>query len=108
MRRGELYRKYKPLGDTKQHRVFVVVSRQTLIGTRYSAVICAPIFTEGQGISTQVRVGIPEGLKHDSWIHCDGLTSVQKSELTQFIGSLSTQKLAEVDRAMLMALDIRT
>ena len=106
MRRGELYRLYKPPGDTKQHRVFVIVSRQILIDTRYSTVVCAPVYSEGQGMSTQVRVGVHEGLKHDSWIQCDGLISVPKSELTHYVGSLSATKLTELDHALAMALDL--
>ena len=107
MRRGELYRLHHPPGDAKQYRVFVIVSRQSVIDTRFSTVICAPVFTEGQGMSTQVRVGIDEGLKHDSWIQCDGLTSIRKSDLRHYIGSLSMNKLAELDRALAMALDLR-
>lgn len=106
MRRGELYRLHNPPGDPKQHRVFVIVSRQSIIDTRFSTLICAPVFTEGQGMSTQIRIGIDEGLKHDSWIQCDGLTSIRKIELRQYIGSLSRQKLAEVDRALAIALDL--
>jgi mRNA interferase MazF len=107
MRRGELYRLHHPPGDPKQHRVFVIVSRQSIIDTRFSTVICAPVFTEGQGMSTQIPVGIDEGLKHDSWIQCDGLTSIRKSELRQYVGSLSARKLIDLDRALAMALDLR-
>lgn len=107
MRRGELYRLQNPPGDPKRFRLFVVVSRQFLIESRFSTVICAPVFTEGHGASTQVRIGINEGLKHESWIQCDGLTSIRKSELRQYVGSLSPQKLTEMDRALVMALDIR-
>jgi mRNA interferase MazF len=46
-------------------------------------------------------------MKHDSWIQCDGLTSVRRNELTRYVGSLSNEKLAEVDRALAMALDLR-
>ena len=106
MRRGELYRLHNPPSDPKQYRVFVVVSRQSLIETRFSTVICAPVFTEGQGMLTQVRIGIDEGLKHESWIQCDGLTSLRKSELRQYVGSLSQSKVAELDRALMMALDL--
>src|SRR5438093_1873100 len=56
VKRGELYRVRKPGGDPKQHRVFVLVSRQVLIDSRFSTVICAPVFTNGQGLSTQVAV----------------------------------------------------
>jgi len=107
MHRGELYRVYKPSGDTKQNRVFVIVSRQALIDARFPKVICAPIHTNGSGLSTQVSVGPNEGLKHESWILCDDLTSILKSALTQYTGSLSPEKLAEVDRALAMALDLR-
>jgi mRNA interferase MazF len=106
MRRGELYRLHNPPGDPKHYRVFVVVSRQSIVDTRFSTLICAPVFSEGQGLSAQVRIGIEEGLKHDSWIHCDGLTSIRKSDLRNYVGSLSRQKLAELDRALCMALDL--
>jgi mRNA-degrading endonuclease toxin of MazEF toxin-antitoxin module len=37
---------------------------------------------------------------------CDNLVSMRKSELTNYVGSLSTPKLAELDRALKMALDL--
>ena len=106
MRRGELYRVFKPAGDSKQFRVFAVVSRSTLILSRFSTVICAPVFTSGEGLSTQVMVGTDEGLKHPSWIMCDNLVSVRKSELTDYVGSLSKLKIAELNQALKMALDL--
>ncbi len=106
MRRGDLYRVHKPGGDPKRFRVFVVVSRQTAIDSNFSSVICAPVLSNGAGLATQVAVGTGQGLKHESWILCDGLTSVRKSELTYFIGSLSTEKLAELNRALRRALAV--
>jgi mRNA interferase MazF len=106
MRRGELYRVRNPRNDPKRFRIFVIVSRQSMIDTRFSTLICAPVFSEGQGLASQVRVGIEEGLKHESWIQCDGLTSVPKSELRNFVGALSRAKLAELDTALCMALDL--
>jgi mRNA interferase MazF len=81
-----------------------VVSRQVLIDSKFATVICAPVFTNGAGLSTQVAVGPNEGLRHESWILCDNLSSLQKSELTQFVGSLSWSKLAELDEALRIAL----
>lgn len=104
MRRGEIYRVHKPHGDPKRYRCFVVVSRQPLIDSAYVTVVCAPVFTTGTGLSTQVSVGPTEGLKHESWIVCDNLSSLPKSELTQFVGSLSRAKLAELDDALRIAL----
>ncbi|MGC2109836.1 MAG: type II toxin-antitoxin system PemK/MazF family toxin [Candidatus Korobacteraceae bacterium] len=107
MRRGDLYRVYKPGGhDPKQYRTFVVVSRQALIDSKFPTVICAPVFSNGQGLSTQVSVDTSEGLKHTSWIICDNLASVAKAELTNYIGSLSSAKFQEVERALKMALDL--
>ena len=107
MRRGELYRVYKASArDPKKHRVFVIVSRQVLIDSRFSTVICAPIYSTYDGLSTQVRVGIDEGLKHDSSIHCDELISTPKSSLTDFIATLSLPKIRELDKALAIALDL--
>jgi len=105
MRRGDLYRVYKgTLHDPKKFRVFVIVSRQVLINSRFSTVICAPIYSSYDGLSTQVRVGIEEGLKHESSIHCDELVSIPKSSLKHFIGSLSPEKVEHLDEALRVAL----
>jgi mRNA interferase MazF len=104
MRRGELYRVRRPHGDPKPARVFAVVSRQPLIDSTYSTVICAPVFTQWHGLPTQVAVGIAEGLKHDSAIQCDGLMSLEKSRLTDCVGDLIPDKLRELDDALLVAL----
>lgn len=107
MRRGELYRVVRGSPhDPKRTRVFVVVSRQVLIESRFATVICAPIYTAYDGLSTQVRVGIEEGLKHDSSIHCDELVSIRKSLLTDFVGSLSPRRLDELRAALLAALEL--
>lgn len=106
MRRGELYRVNEPSDDPKQFRVFVVVSRQELIDSSFSSVICAPIYTRAEGLFTQIPVGIEEGLKHSSWILCDNLVSMRKAKLTQFIGSLSPGRLSELNSALRLALDL--
>jgi mRNA interferase MazF len=104
MRRGEIYRVHHPSDDPKLYRSFVVVSRQILIDSRFPTVVCAPILTRGHGFSTQVSVGIDEGLKHESWILCDNLVSLRKVQLTRFVGSLARSKVEELDRALKMAL----
>jgi mRNA interferase MazF len=104
MRRGDVYRVFKPGGDPKRYRAFVVVSRQALIDSRFSTAICAPVFSSGQELSTQVAVD--EGLKQPSWIMCDNLVSIRKTELTNYVGSLSKAKLAELNQALKMALDL--
>jgi len=103
-----LYRVRRPPGDPKPARVFVVVSRQPLIDSTYSTVICAPVFTQWHGLSTQVPVGTAEGLKHESGIQCDGLISLEKSRLTDYVGELASDKLRELDNALVVALGPQT
>ncbi len=105
MTRGELYRVYRSSShDPGKHRVFVVASRQVLIDSRFSTVICAPVYSTYDGLSTQVLVGIDEGLKHDSSVYCDELISIPKSSLTHYLGSLSPQKTSALNTALAIAL----
>ena len=106
MTRGELYRVRKPGGDVRRSRVFVVVSRQALIDSRFATLVCAPVYSNGEGLSTQVDVGTDEGLKHLSWIACDNLVSLPKSRLTDYVGALSRPSVAKLDRALRAALDL--
>ena len=103
MRRGEIYRVHRPGDDPKRYRCFVVISRQALIDSKFPTVVCAPIFTKGHGLSTQVQVGFEEGLKHESWILCDNLVSLRKTQLSSFVGSLSPSRIAQLNRALKMA-----
>ena len=107
MKRGELYRVAHPSSrDPKRSRVFVIVSRQVLIDSRFSTVICAPIYSVHDGLSTQVAVGVDEGLKHESSIHCDELVSLPKSVLTNYVGSLPPQTVRALDQALRVAVGI--
>ena len=58
--------------------------------------------------TAQVAVGVNEGLKHDSAIHCDELVSIAKTALTDYVGSLSDEKIADLDRALAIALGLNT
>jgi mRNA interferase MazF len=107
VKRGELYRVAHPSNDQKKFRVFVIVSRQALIDSRFSTVICAPVYTVHDGLASQVAIGVDEGLKHESSIHCDGLVSLPKSVLTNYVGTLPPDKLAKLDYALRVALDLR-
>ena len=107
MKRGELYRVAHPSrSDPKRSRVFVVVSRQAVIESRFSTVVCAPVYSAYHGSASQVAVGVEEGLKHLSSIHCDELVSLSKSALTDFVGSLSGAKLEQLNHALAAALEL--
>jgi mRNA interferase MazF len=105
LRRGDLFRVRRPgTGDPKKARVFAVVSRQALIDSRFSTVVCAPVYTRRDGLATQVDVGPEEGLKHESSIHCDALVSLPKQRLTDYVARLSSARLRALDQGLRVAL----
>lgn len=107
MTRGDFFRVARPSArDPKRFRVFLVVSRQVLSDSKFSTVVCAPVYSARHGLSTQVPVGTDEGLRHESSVHCDELVSLPKSLLTHFVGRLDPVRLPELDRALIAALGI--
>ena len=105
MRRGDLFRVRRPGGaDPRASRVFVIVSRQALIDSFFSTVVCAPVYTRRDGLATQVNVGPDEGLRHESSIHCDALVSLPKPLLSDFVASLTPPRLRALDQALCVAL----
>ena len=110
MKRGMMYLVKKPGAhdarkeDPRKQRVFVIASRQALIESRFSSVICAPVYSQHDGLSTQVPVGVAEGLKKDSSIHCDELVSVPKSMLSHFVGALTERQMEAFDTALRLSL----
>ncbi len=110
MKRGELYLVRKPGShdtrkeDPRMQRVFVIASRQALIDSRHSSVVCAPVYSQHDGLSTQVLIGPDEGLKKESSIHCDDLMSLPKSGLTHYLGSLGPETQRRFDEALTVAL----
>jgi mRNA interferase MazF len=109
VRRGDFYRVSKPsAADPRRFRVFIVVSRQVVIDSKFSTVVCAPVYSARHGLATQVPVGIDEGLRQESSIHCDELVSLPKTLLTNFVGSLRDDRVGELDRALVLALGVDT
>ena len=107
MKRGDFFRVYRgSKNDPKEHRVYLIVSRQLLIDSQFSTVVCAPVYSKYDGFPTQVEVGVEEGLKHDSAIYCDELISIRKSMLTDYVGGLSQVKMKAVNKALGIALAI--
>ena len=107
MNRGDLFLASPGGDDPRRQRVYLVVSREQLIASRYSRVICAPVYSQRGGLPTEVHVGAAEGLKAPSAIRCDELTSVPRELLRQQVGSHGPELMRQVSRAMAVALDIQ-
>jgi mRNA interferase MazF len=65
------------------------------------------VYSAYHGLPSQVLVGMEEGLKHESAVHCDELVSLPKTALTNYVGSLSEAKLLQLGEALAVALDLR-
>jgi mRNA interferase MazF len=106
--RGEVYR----TADRSPERggkpgYYVVVSRAFIAESdNVSTVICAPVYSQVLGLSTEVVVGPEEGLPRTSAVRCDFLALMFKRKLTGFVASLPPRKLAELNRALAAALDL--
>jgi mRNA interferase MazF len=105
LKRGDLFRVRRTGGgDPKSSRVFVVASRQALIDSGFSTVVCAPVYTRRDGLATQVPLGPDDGLKHESSVHCDALVSLPKALLTDYLSSLKPAQVRALDQALRVAL----
>ena len=109
MNRGEIYRtrdRVAERGDKPGY--YLVVSRSFIAeNDDVSTVVCAPVYGEILGLGTEVVVGPEDGVPRPSAIRCDFLMLMAKIKLTAFVGSLDERKLARLDRALKIALELR-
>lgn len=110
MRRGEIYRTRDRVPERGSKPGFYVVVSRTFIAQNddVATVVCAPAYSEVLGLTTEVILGPDEGLPRSCALRCDFLTLMFKAKLTDFVGTLSTAKLVELNRALAQALDLPT
>lgn len=108
MTRGEIYRTAERSPERGGKPGFYVVVSRSFIAENedVSTVVCAPVYSQVLGLSSEVVVGPEEGLPRVSSVRCDFLTLMFKRKLTQFVASLPPRKLAELNRAVGVALDL--
>ena len=134
MRRGEIYRTRERVAERGAKPGFYVVVSRTFVAEHedVSTVICAPVYGEVLGLTTEVVLGPEDGLPRACAIRCDFLTLMFKSKLTHFISTMwspagkpvgrnpeqeppakararvegSAFKLAQLNRALAYALDL--
>lgn len=73
-----------------------------------ATVVCAPVYSQVLGLTTEVVLGPDDGVRRTSAVRCDFLTLMFKSRLTQFGATLSTEKVRDLNRALGVALDLVT
>ena len=108
MKRGEIYRTRERLPERGGKPGFYVVVSRTFIAQNddVSTVVCAPLYSQVLGLTTEVVLGPEDGLPRTSAVRCDFLTLMFKSRLTDFVATLPPDRVAEVNRALARALDL--
>ncbi len=108
MIRGEIYRTPERVAERGHKPGFHVVVSRSFIARHedVSTVICAPVYSQVLGLTTEVVLGINDGLPHESAIRCDFLMLMFKAKLRRLIATLSPAKIAELNRALAQALDL--
>jgi mRNA interferase MazF len=106
--RGEVYRTAERTPERGGKPGFYVIVSRAFIAESddVSTVVCAPVYSQVLGLSTEVVVGPEEGLPRMSAVRCDFLALMFKRKLTTFVASLTPRKLSELDRALVIALDL--
>jgi mRNA interferase MazF len=76
---------------------------RTAVIRHLHSVIAAPVTSTIRSIPSEVELGRPEGLLHDSVANFDNTQLVVKTQLIKRIGSLSEAKLAAACHALAQA-----
>jgi len=106
--RGEIYRTAERSPERGGKPGFYVVVSRTFVAESddVSTVICAPVYSQVLGLSTEVVVGPEEGLPRTSAVRCDFLALMFKRRLKGFVSALPPRKLSELNRALAIVLDL--
>lgn len=83
----------------------MVVTRESAIPV-LSSVVCALVTSSFHGHVAEVEIGDDEGLSHSCAVNCDNLFTLPKQVLVRERGQLAPAKLAQLDRALTIALGL--
>ncbi len=103
MRRGEVW--WAELPSPVGRRPVVLISRDAAYKVRTSVTVGLVTRTR-RGIPVEVPLGPEDGLPEECVANLDNILTIPKARLTQQITTLSSQKMADVDRAIIFALGL--
>jgi mRNA-degrading endonuclease toxin of MazEF toxin-antitoxin module len=107
--RGEVHRTSERAAERAGKPGFYVVVSRTFIAENadVSTVVCAPVYSQVLGLSTEVVVGgTDEGFPRTSAVRCDFLALLFKRKLATFVATLPATKMVELNRALAIALGL--
>lgn len=98
--RGEIWQfRFAP---PDKRRPVLILTRASLLDVLHTVTVAA-VTTTLRGSPTEVELGIDEGLKTRSCVNLTNVFTVRQSDVRQFIGSLSADKMDRVCRALAIA-----
>ena len=103
MKRGEI-RWYKFKAPDK-HRPVLILTRNSILGY-LGEVTVAPVASTIRDIPSEVILTKLDGMPMDCAINLDHLQTVSRGKIGSLITTLSSEKLGEIRRAVLFALDL--
>ena len=80
------------LARPDKRKPVVILSRPEAIDVLHTVMV-APITSTIRGLPSEVVVGPPEGLKHDSAVNLDHVRTVEQARLTRQVGHLRADKM---------------
>jgi mRNA interferase MazF len=81
----------------------VVVLTREAVRSAMRRVTVAPITSTAKGLSTEVAIGIANGLDHDCVISCDNIMTIDKAALGRHVGFLFDHQEAALAQAIVNA-----
>ena len=93
------------LAHLDKTRPVVVLTREAARAAM-TKVTVAPITSTAKGLSSEVPVGLPNGLEQDSVISLDNVVTIPVGLLGRNVGFLTADQEAQLARAMVVAYDL--
>jgi mRNA interferase MazF len=84
----------------------VLVLTRELVRPHLRRVTVAPITTTVRGLSTEVGVGVRNGLEHDSVVNLDNILTIPAGDLGRQVGFLHSDQERELTVAIVAAFDL--
>ena len=88
-----------------KRRPLLLVSREEAYEVR-RRVIAAEVTTVIRHNPATVELGRRDGLPEACIVNCDNLVTVNQDDLVEYLTTLSTNRMAQVDRSLLFALGL--
>jgi mRNA interferase MazF len=98
-RRGDVW-----LAELDKIRPVVVMTRDPM-GRLLNAILVAPVTSTVRGVSTEVPVGAPDGIRQPSVANLDNLQLVARDRLVRRVGRASASTMAALCTALSSAVD---